>query len=143
MSEEWDAGEAAARAVGDLADDSDPEPSGGPSPDGGDTAVGDPSPDGSAGTTSTARSALASLFTADERGPTAETFQRYDVDPGVALIGDGVTDWLLDVAGQDVGDSLGPAGKMALGVSRLGPAEHADDGGDDDAPAGAGEVDAV
>jgi hypothetical protein len=65
---------------------------------------------------------MVTLIAADERGPTAPTFQeRLDVDEGVAQILDGVIDIVLDVVdvGEQLGDTIGPLAKIGIGVSRL------------------------
>lgn len=86
-----------------------------------------------------------SLLFAPERGPTQRTFQGVGIDADPALALDGAVDWLLDVVGSDagdeLGDSLGPLGKMATGVGRMltsdgaGDADRGDegDGADDGA----------
>jgi len=114
MSDEgFDAGAAAAAATGDVdaddpVEDLDPE------------RVNDQDDDvvdlgsGVAGVATT-------LVAADERGPTAPTLEeRLDLDEGTAHIVDAVTDIVLDVVDADVGDTVGPLGKLALGISRLG-----------------------
>jgi hypothetical protein len=71
------------------------------------------------------------LVAADERGPSARTIQqKLDVDEGPAYIVDGLTDLVLEIVDADVGDSVGPLGKMAVGFSRM---------GDDVVDAGAGD----
>jgi hypothetical protein len=71
------------------------------------------------------------LVAADERGPTARTIQRkLDVDEGPAYLVDGLTDLVLEIVDADVGDSVGPLGKMAVGFSRM--RDQADAGAGDE-----------
>jgi len=143
--DEFDPSAAAARAVGDLADEDvgggtgggDPDPASTASDEGGSPESLDDS-DSTEGDGGGAAGVLASfvvpLFVADERGPSSSTFQDFDVPEGLSLILDGLTDYVLDLAGKDVGDSLGPAGKIGLGYSRLagGGSSTEGDGGERD-----------
>jgi len=146
--EEFDAGGAAARAMGDVADVGEDvaeivDGDDGGAPDGGGSDPTPASGDAGGSTSSSGvvpggvKGAVRSLFLAPERGPTQSTFSEAGVDDGGALALDGTTDWLLDVVGVDaVGDTLGPVGKVALGLSQRqddgadrGGADQADDGG--------------
>jgi hypothetical protein len=83
---------------------------------------------------------LITLVAAPERGPTHRTFsEQLDVDEGAAHILDGIVDIVLDVVdvGEEIGETVGPAGKIAVGVSRLdwsdqdGAGDEPDQDGDD------------
>ncbi|MFC3476117.1 hypothetical protein [Halobacterium litoreum] len=150
MSEdEFDPATAAARATGDLvdtdADDLEDVPDDAGAGDGADPTP-DPDTDGddSGGesTTSSAGSAgavatfLLPLFVADEAGPTASTL-RDEVGVGhtTAHLLDGGLDYVLhfsDTLGDQLGDSLGPAGKLGRGLSPLLDDAGADDQEDSD-----------
>jgi len=139
--DEFDPSAAAARAVGDFADEDVGGGTGGGDPDPASTASdegGSPeSPDDSDSADDSDASGLAAtfllpLFLADERGPTSSTFRDHDVPEGLSLMLDGLTDYILDLAGRDVGDSLGPAGKMSLGYSRLAGGSSTEGDGDRD-----------
>lgn len=155
MSEEFDAGAAADRALGEVAEvgdgvaevvddatdaaaesvdelnDDGVDPDAGSDGSGGVLDdVGDAVPGG-------VRGALGSLFVAPERGPTADTIGERGMGDGGSLILDGVTDWVLDLIGRDPGDTLGPAGKIGLGYSMLVDSSgDSDDAGDGDAGGG-------
>lgn len=154
MSEGFDAGSAAKRALGETAEvgegvadivegSSDQEDGADPIPSGDDDR-GDGG-DGGGWLPASATDAARSLFLAPERGPSASTFSTHGVDASGSLILDGATDWLLDLVDVDnVGDSLGPAGKIGLGLSDLGPGRgDQESDGDQEASddAGAGDVD--
>lgn len=65
-----------------------------------------------------AASVLGPLLTAPERGPSADTLVERGIDPQIAAVLDGVIDYILELVGLDVGDTLGPAGKIAVGLSQ-------------------------
>jgi hypothetical protein len=76
---------------------------------------------------------LAPLLTAPERGPTARTIAERGVDPEIAVMLDGLIDYALDLVDVEMGDNLGPAGKVAIGLSAVrGAAGPAGDGADED-----------
>lgn len=86
---------------------------------------------------------LLPLLTAPERGPTAPMLQKRGMDGQTAALLDGLIDYVLEVVGIDLpADQLGPAGKIAVGVSsaRARATGAGDDQGDDvqDDPVGAG-----
>jgi len=83
---------------------------------------------------------LAPLLTAPERGPTASTLQERGLDERSAQLLDGVIDYILEVAGIEVGDHLGPAGKiaLALGTARDRATGDDQDDVDDDLGSNAG-----
>lgn len=144
MSDDFDASSAAARALGEHVT-GEPAPDAGADPGGDPGDDPDPDPDadaddgaddadddgGSGGSSFGPKAAVLALLTAPERGPTDRTWREYGVGESMALVLDGATDWLLDLVDVDVGDSLGPLGKIGLGVSRLG--DDGDDGDDDGA----------
>lgn len=65
------------------------------------------------------RDILGKLLTADEHGPRAGTLREAGIENGAEHIGDGLTDWILEVVDVELGDTLGPLGKMARGVSQM------------------------
>lgn len=150
--DEFDAGAAAQRAMGDVADvGEDVAEMVDDAGDAAEAAAGsDPAPDGDSGggdggdggdssgvVPASVTGAVRSLFLAPERGPSQQTFAEAGVDEGGSLVLDGTTDWLLDVVDvDDVGDTLGPAGKVALGMSKrrdVGDGGGGDGGGSDEA----------
>lgn len=93
------------------------------------------------------------LFIAGEAGPSASRFEERGVSQALANVLDGVTDYLLDLVGKDPGDSLGPAGKIGIGLSQMdgldlgggstSSSSSSDDDGEGGDPLGDGGVDAV
>lgn len=61
---------------------------------------------------------LVPLLTAEERGPTAGTLEQRGIDHQYAVILDGGIDYALEVVDIDLGDNLGPLGKVAIGLSQ-------------------------
>lgn len=137
--DDWDADAAAARAVGAQADGdldgsdhvADAGDDAGDSSSDGDDGDGGSSSGGSSSSRSLKGIALA-FFTADEHGPRAETWREKGVSENLAHILDGTTDWVLDLVGRDPGDSLGPAGKIGLGLSGITGGSSSDDADRDD-----------
>lgn len=122
--DDFDPSAAAARAVGDLADEDvggdAPTPDSTSTEESGSPDDEDSGPDSDSDSKGMLATVILPLFLASERGPTSSTFQNHDIGEGLSLILDGFTDYLLDLAGRDdVGDNLGPAGKIGLGMSRL------------------------
>ncbi|QCC47435.1 hypothetical protein DV707_07040 [Halobellus limi] len=62
---------------------------------------------------------LKKLLTADEHGPRAETLRESGLEDGMEHVGDGLLDWILDVVDVELGDTLGPLGKMGRGISQM------------------------
>ena len=135
--DEFDAEGAASRALGDVADvgdgvnemvDGDDAADAIDDGDGSDPTDSDDGGGGVSGVLpASASSALRSMLLAPERGPTRQTFEGAGVDEDKSLMLDGATDWLLDVTDlDDVGETIGPVGKIALGISK-----RSGDGGDD------------
>ena len=84
-------------------------------------------------------SLLRSLLLAPERGPTQPTFTDVGVPADPALVLDGVIDWLLDVVDVDDGDvddTLGPIGKIGIGLAGMFRSLSDDGDGDDDGEVG-------
>jgi hypothetical protein len=105
-------------AGGGSAPDQTPTPDS--SDDAGAAGSSDAGDDGDdAGSAGGLKQGILLLFVADPRGPSDSTFRSRGVGQGLANILDGVTDWLLSLVGKDPGDSLGPAGKIGLGLSQL------------------------
>jgi hypothetical protein len=135
-SEDFNAEAVAARAAGEFPDAGDDS-------DGPDSESVDDAGDEELDVADTVATILLVLVAADERGPTAPTIQqKLDVDQGVAMIVDGATDIVLEIVDTDVGDTVGPMGKIAVGVSRMGDGtgsaatsdQAAGDGGEDNGP---------
>jgi hypothetical protein len=137
VSDEFDAAGAAAKAMGDTSDAA--ADAAGDATDAAVDVVDDAAGEGASKAPDT-RSVLQSLLFAPERGPTQHTFVAHGVSPEPALALDGVVDWVLDVAptdaGDELGDSLGPLGKITMGVGAMVSGagdEETDDGPVDDA----------
>lgn len=133
MSDEFDAAGAAAKAMGETSEAA--ADAAGDAADAAVDVVDDAGGEGASDAPDT-RSVLRSLLFAPERGPTQRTFVAHGVDPEPALALDGVVDWVLDVVpsdgGDDLGDSLGPLGKIVMGVGAMFTG-GGDGGGDDGA----------
>jgi len=119
---EFDPSAAAMRASGQMADREVDTASSTPSGDSttADGTQDDESDGGDAdavGVTGALAAYVMPLFTAPTRGPTASTFEEYDVGKPWARILDGVSDYVLDLVDRDPGDSLGPIGKIGLGFT--------------------------
>lgn len=137
--DEFDAASIAAVATGADVDEDPGADVDDPTPDPSDDDDGDDEDVVDAG--AIALTYLAPLLTAPERGPTAPMLQQRGMDGRTAALLDGLIDYLLEVVGIDLPrNQLGPAGKMAVGLSqaRAQAADVVDGDRDDQGGAGAG-----
>lgn len=123
---EFDASDAARRALGTLDDNPEQAVDVDPATDTGGEGGGSPPDSGGSG------SPLHSLLFAPERGPTQPVIASKGIGDDIALVLDGTTDWVLDVIGGDkadeLGNSLGPLGKITLGFGGLLTTDGTDEG---------------
>jgi len=129
-ADEFDPSAAAAAATGDLAD-ADPDDLEDAPAETDQEDVDDQDGDSSTGGDNAVAVFLLPLITASDAGPSASTLREHGIGGWVSHVVDGAVDYLLhftDSLGDELDDSLGPAGKIGRGIyQRFGDQEDSAD----------------